>query len=50
MTIVRDRNSRGYDVRLQVARGIVALNGDELREGDEVAARSAAEPLLFDLA
>ena len=48
------------DVSLQVARGVVALEGDELREGDGAAISDkrslhlttavGAELLLFDLA
>ncbi len=51
---------RGRGLWLQVARGIVALNGTEMREGDgaavedeaavRVEAETAAEILLFDLA
>ena len=51
--------ARGRGIWLQVARGIVALNGTEMREGDgaaaenvptiEVEAETDAEVLLFDL-
>jgi quercetin 2,3-dioxygenase len=51
---------RGRGVWLQVARGIIALNGIEMREGDgaaaenetalEIQAETDAEILLFDLA
>jgi len=50
---------RGRGIWLQVARGIIALNGTEMREGDgaaaeretviEVEAETDAEVLLFDL-
>lgn len=69
MIVIRDRNSLGRtqlgwldsrDTWLQLARGVVEIDGDEIREGDgaaittentvEIQAVTPSEFLRFDLA